>query len=67
MLKGTYKFEPWVDIIQTTRKRSMVVNMQAQPRIEVLLDEVIKKKASDLHITGWVSAYDSSRWSTFAR
>jgi twitching motility protein PilT len=24
--------------------------MQAQPRIEVLLDEVIKKKASDLHI-----------------
>src|SRR5665213_3801223 len=24
--------------------------MQAQPRIEILLDEVIKKKASDLHI-----------------
>src|SRR5580704_3802212 len=24
--------------------------MQAQPRIEVLLDEVIKKKASDLHL-----------------
>ena len=24
--------------------------MQGQPRIEVLLEEVIKKKASDLHI-----------------
>jgi len=24
--------------------------MQGKPRIEVLLDEVIKKKASDLHI-----------------
>jgi twitching motility protein PilT len=26
------------------------VEMQAQPRIEVLLDEVVKKKASDLHL-----------------
>ncbi|MBC7708015.1 type IV pili twitching motility protein PilT, partial [Polaromonas sp.] len=24
--------------------------MQVQPRIEILLDEVIKKKASDLHL-----------------
>jgi twitching motility protein PilT len=34
----------------TKNRKRIGGNMQSQPRIEVLLEEVIKKKASDLHI-----------------